>query len=277
MKIYYFPILTALLVIVSGCLSEPPTLEPAINLSSEEDIKSTVQDDSDLFWLKKDTYFDPEQLIGTVFGFGFKTGAEYYGNPLEDFSPEKIGRIIGWENTDPAPPRVRQSLMLNEEAVIGFDALSYLSSSLQAEKVASIVVTDVKIIRALDNRTNYEDRLLEWLDTHIQLISNYHAVAVVDGAVLKSITGKFYTKYETQGIAGAFGVNISGSYYVNNEEYFVDYIFGLDLLNLSHLVAAFPRAGTMSITAAPPLEEIRFKKADLEAIDKGKIENLMFH
>lgn len=210
---------------------------------------------SSLLWIKNDTYTAPEQLVGTLFGFGRRTGDESYdGVPTHDFEPERIpGRIIGWESTKTAEPRLRSSMMINREVAASTDILSYLSASLTTERMVSIIVTDLGVVRARDDLESYGNSLVEWITNNAGYLATYHQVIAIDGVVMRGVTGKFYSKLAGEAKAGHFGVNVEGSYYSSSEEYFVDYIFGLDFTDIS-LAAAALRANTMTMALAPTIQ-----------------------
>jgi hypothetical protein len=266
-------------ILICACATQSGIVLNDEQLPSPVDLSQTFpQSESNLYWLTNDTYYDPAQLVGVVFGFGVKTDENYSGNPLADFTPEKLGRIVGWEKTEPAPARVRTSLALTEEAALSAAALTYLSANLKGGKIASVVVSDLKIIRAEDETTNYFQSLGQWLTSYSGLVNRYYSVMVVDGALLRSVTGRYYTEYTTDGQTGVFGINVEGSYYYSNEEYFVDYIFGLNFLNLTNLAASI---------LTPPLESVMSSEFDprhfrpdiseLEDLDREQLQSFFFN
>ena len=179
-------------------------------------------------YISDDTYAaDPKLLLGKVAEIdriNDSCVAAARGEPVW------VGKVTGLKFTGAlTKPVLRYSMVTNRALAAQISLLDYLSASLDDSSVYSLEITDQDIERVNDSDPSYKAGRDNWIRTN-QALMNDHTVCwllQVDGFTFKTINKKKFTRSNAKAGGGTFGVKANGSYYASNEDYSLDYRFGL--------------------------------------------------
>jgi hypothetical protein len=142
-----------------------------------------------------------------------------------------VGRLVGLKISAASKPQLRASLLANRATAAGVTLLSYLSGSFTDSSLYSLIVNDQDVQRVDDADPSYAAGRQAFVAANAAIMNaaNVCWLLQVDGITFKTITKRKYTVADAKAGGGAYGVKANGSYYASNEDYSLDYRFGLSL------------------------------------------------
>lgn len=202
---------------------------PPAPLPSADVVRTTLQA-TDVLYIGDDTYApDPSLLIGKIFQIDIQAGQ--CGTDLPGSRVLFIGKISGYPIYPRSGSVLRGSYIVSRAVAASVSLLSFLQAGLNDSTLASVIVTDEDTQRANDGDAAYGAATHTWLAAHADLMANQNVcwLVLVDGVVHKTIVSRRFHMFHGTASAGAFGVNVGGSYYVSDDSYQLDHRFGLSV------------------------------------------------
>lgn len=217
--------------IASGCATSPvlDSLAPA----TPGDLRTGLGLE-DIPYIRDDTFIaNPAALLGQVVeirkvggacpsSLAVSEGAATFSNePLSAFKVDDKSLI--------STPVKRDSQIVTQQAAATVSFLNYLSSSLDAKSVYSIILFDQSGGRVDDKDATWKTSIQTWVDGHHNIM-NDSAICylwVVKGYIQKNVVRRKFVQAGGSAKGGAYGVNVDGSYHTSTDDYSVDVRFGL--------------------------------------------------
>jgi hypothetical protein len=164
-------------------------------------------------------------------------------NTVDDFATT-LGYPLSPKRTE---PELRAQSIVTQTIAANTSALSFFSADLSEDTVAEIALTDIAVQRAKPSK-EFDDALAAFKTAHASDLVNASDVCyvfVVAGYTEKTLLRKYHTKQTAKSSGGYSGISVNGSYFASDQDYKMDYIFGLS-------VRVFKRPSGAPPTAEPP-------------------------
>lgn len=190
---------------------------------------------SDMCYFSDDTFnANPQALLGQVIvirgrdGVCPKHAAE---GPVPVFSLEPLSNYRVDEKSILGSPIKRDSQIITHDGAASVALLSYLSTSLDAKTIYSMILFDQASARVDDKDSSWKAAFTSWMDAHADLLAEEDlcSLSVVKGFVQKNIVLRKFTEVSAAAKGGAYGVNVEGKYHTSADDYTVDVRYGLSL------------------------------------------------
>ena len=208
-------------------------LEPMAPATPESLGKSLAL--TDMLYLSDDTYNgNPQALLGKIVAIRERGGAcprSASDNPVARFTLEPLGGFKIDEKSILGSPVKRDSQIVTRDAAASVAFLSYLSSSLDAKSVYTLILFDQASARVDDRDSTWRAAYRSWMDDHAELLqqADLCSLSVVMGFVQKNIVRRKFTEVSAAAKGGAYGVNVDGKYHTSTDDYSIDVRYGLSL------------------------------------------------
>jgi hypothetical protein len=164
-------------------------------------------------------------------------------NSADDFA-STLGYPLSPKRTE---PELRVQSIVTRSVAANTSALSFFSADLSGETVAEIVLTDIAVQRAKPSK-EFDKAIATFKTIHAGDLVNANDVCylfIVAGYTEKTLLRKYHTKTTAKAAGGYSGVSVGGSYFASDQDYKMDYVFGLS-------VKVIKRAGAATTAAEPP-------------------------
>lgn len=224
-------IVASIAVVSCGDLQLEP-LDPATPASIGPSIAL-----SDMCYFSDDTFNgDPQSLLGQVIVIRGRDGVcpknvNDGPGPGPVFALEPIrGYNVNAKSVLSSPVK-RESQVITRDVAASVALLSYLSASLDAKSIYSMILFDQASARVDDKDSSWKASFQSWMDGHTELLQEPDLcnLSVVKGFVQKNIILRKFTEVSAAAKGGAYGVNVDGKYHTSTEDYSVDVRYGLSL------------------------------------------------
>jgi hypothetical protein len=205
---------------------------------------------------------NPQALLGQVIVIRGKDGVcprSAKDGPVPVFSLEPLRDFKIDERSILGSPVKRESQIITHDGAASVAVLSYLSASLDAKTVYSMILFDQASARVEDKDSSWSDASSAWLAGHAELLQEKDLcnVLVVKGFVQKNIVLREFTEVSAAAKGGAYGVNVNGKYHTSTDDYRVDIRYGLSVATMwQRQMSAF----------ALPVEPLPPSAAELELL-----------
>jgi hypothetical protein len=190
---------------------------------------------NDMCYLSDDTFNgNPQALLGQVIVVRAHDGVcprNVNEGPVPVFALEPLsGHKVDGKSILSSPVK-RDSQIVTHDGAASVALLSYLSASLDAKTVYSMILFDQASARVDDQDSSWKAAFKSWMDEHTELLQEPDLcnLSVVKGFVQKNIVLRKFTEVSGGAKGGAYGVNVSGKYHTSTDDYSVDIRYGLSL------------------------------------------------
>ncbi|MEO1259818.1 MAG: hypothetical protein AAFZ15_13580 [Bacteroidota bacterium] len=204
-----------------------PALSEAENLLSVKRNQIFIEDDSFVA--------NPLLLLGNILEIRKMDGEcpekfnaadsvpEFSIVPLQDFVVDEASIL--------KQPVKRQSILVDQKLSLQLSFLSYLSTQLDHESVFNTMVFDQAAGRIKTSDPSWSKSVNTWKEQHQALLEDEDIcyLLAVTGMVQKNVIRKKYTKFSAGAKGGGWGVNFNGSLHTSNDDYALDFRFGLSV------------------------------------------------
>ncbi len=193
---------------------------------------------SEMFYVGDDTFNgNPQALLGQVIILRGQDGAcpnRAKDGPAPKFSLEPLRDFKVDERSILGSPVKRDSQIITHDGAAGVTVLSYLSASLDAKTIYSMILFDQASARVDDKDITWRDASDAWIARHTELFEEKDLckVLVVKGFVQNNIILRKFTELSAAAKGGAYGVNVNGKYHTSTDDYTVDIRYGLSVATM---------------------------------------------
>jgi hypothetical protein len=188
----------------------------------------------DIPYVRDDTFIgNPLALLGQIVEIHKKNGTCPTSATANDggaeFSVEPLSSYRVDERSIISSPIKRDSQIITHDGAASVAFLNYLSTSLDANSVYSIILFDQAGGRVDDKDASWKTAIKSWMDAHGKLLQDPEVcyLWVVKGFVQKNVVRRKFTDVSVAAKGGAYGVNVEGKYHTSTDDYSVDVKFGL--------------------------------------------------
>lgn len=226
-------ILAASVALLSCDDFELAPLEPATPASLGKSLGP-----SEMCYFSDDTFNgNPQALLGQVIVIRGRDGVcpnRAKDGPAPVFSLEPLRGFAVDERSVLGSPVKRDSQIITHDGAASVAVLSYLSSSLDARTLYSMILFDQASARVDDKDSSWRAAFDAWMAEHAALLQEPDLchVLVVKGFVQKNIVLRKFTEVSAAAKGGAYGVNVNGKYHTSTDDYTVDIRYGLSLATM---------------------------------------------
>jgi len=210
-------------------------LEPLAPATPESLGRSVGVGANDMCYISDDTFNgNPQALLGQVVVTRGRDGVctrNAKDGPVPVFSLDPLRDYKVDERSILGSPVKRVSQIVTHDGAASVTLLSYLSTSLDAKTIYSMILFDQASARVDDKDITWKAAFKSWMDGHAELLKEPDLcnLSVVKGFVQKNIVLRKFTEVSAAAKGGAYGVNVNGKYHTSTDDYSVDVRYGLSL------------------------------------------------
>jgi hypothetical protein len=145
-----------------------------------------------------------------------------------EFTPFPVKRKVD-ESSLLREPKLRSSIVVDQNLAANVAFLSYLKAELSAESFFSLMVFDQTAGIIDQHDPEWPENVKAWKQQNQDLLLDPEIcyLFAITGFVQKNIVRKKYKKFKADAKGGAYGLNISGELATSTEEYSLDIKFGI--------------------------------------------------
>jgi hypothetical protein len=193
---------------------------------------------SEMCYFSDDTFNgNPQALLGQVIVIRGHDGVcprTAKDGPVPVFSLEPLRGFKVDERSILGSPVKRDSQIITHDGAASVAVLSYLTGSLDAKTIYSMILFDQASARVDDKDDTWRDAFDAWMAGHTALLRDKELcnLLVVKGFVQKNIVLRKFTEVSAAAKGGAYGVNVNGKYHTSTDDYTVDIRYGLSVATM---------------------------------------------
>jgi len=172
-----------------------------------------------------------------------------------EFTPFPIKRTVD-ELSKLSTPKLRSSIVVDEQLAANVSFLSYLSAELSSENFFSLMIFDQAAGVINQHDSEWPSNVRQWKKDNQDLLNDPEIcyLFAISGFVQKNIVRKKYNKFKAGAKGGAYGLNIGGELATSTEEYSLDIKFGINPIVLKRpSITSSPEIA--NLVATPTIEE----------------------
>ncbi|MEM8510199.1 MAG: hypothetical protein AAF717_20365 [Bacteroidota bacterium] len=152
-------------------------------------------------------------------------------------------------------PVKRKSILVDKSLSAKISFLNYLQTELDFNSVFNVMVFDQAAGRINQRLPTWNTAISNWKEENKALMEDESIcyLLAVTGVIQKNVIRKKYRKFEGKAKGGGWGLNLEGKLHTSNEDYSLDFRFGLSVAVLKRPAAKY-RNGDNLIAEMSPLE-----------------------